>query len=159
MTTQSDQRTEIGLTQEQAARRAGVSVATWRRWERNPDSVTDDVRVQCQRALDQAEDGQWDDMEAILKLCFGRNDLTMAERKAELMESYVNLASICYELHACHLKPSALLRGRFGQAVVRTLMCETLAAGRSQEDAAAAVSALFEEAGIPRQYPRQSEAG
>lgn len=156
MTTQSDQRTEIGLTQEQAARRAGVSLATWRRWERNPDSVTEDVRAQCQEALDEAEDGQWDDLTAILKIAFSTDPPTPERRQAELQEAYQHLAQMSYEVFAAGAKqPSVLVRKRFGQAVIRVRMCEALAAGKSEFDAATSVAELIQEAGIP--FPAEAK--
>ena len=39
------------LTQEQAARLAGVSVASWRRWERDPESVSPEVAAACEPVL------------------------------------------------------------------------------------------------------------
>lgn len=154
MTTQSDQRTEIGLTQEQAARRAGVSLATWRRWERDPTSVTEDVRAQCQGALDEAEDGQWDDLTAILKITFSTDPATPERRQAELQEAYQHLAQMSYEMFPAGPKqPSVLVRKRFGQAVIRVRMCEALAAGKSEMEAATSVVALLNEAGIPFEAP------
>lgn len=51
MTTQTEERERLQLTQTEAARQAGVSLATWRRWEENPDSVTARSRVKCESAL------------------------------------------------------------------------------------------------------------
>ncbi|WP_431957995.1 hypothetical protein [Nocardia lijiangensis] len=42
------------LTQSEAARLAGVSVATWRRWENDPDDVSATTRKKCETALKKA---------------------------------------------------------------------------------------------------------
>lgn len=44
-------RTELGLTQTEAGAQAGVSLATWRRWEDEPDSVSAKTRMACERVL------------------------------------------------------------------------------------------------------------
>ncbi|MFD5213116.1 helix-turn-helix domain-containing protein [Microbacterium sp. NPDC058345] len=46
-----DRRIELGLTQTDAARRASVSLATWRRWEEDPDSVSQKTRDACEGVL------------------------------------------------------------------------------------------------------------
>ena len=45
-------REAIALSQSDAARRASVSFATWRRWEEDPDSVRQSTREACERVLD-----------------------------------------------------------------------------------------------------------
>jgi transcriptional regulator with XRE-family HTH domain len=45
-------REELDLAQTEAAARAGVSLATWRRWEDNPANVGADTRTRCQGVLD-----------------------------------------------------------------------------------------------------------
>ena len=47
-------RETLGLTQTEAARRAGVSLATWRRWEEDPDRVRLITRVACSSVLERA---------------------------------------------------------------------------------------------------------
>lgn len=44
-------RDALGLTQAEAAARAGVSLATWRRWEDDPQSVSLATRATCERVL------------------------------------------------------------------------------------------------------------
>jgi len=44
-------RKDLNLTQTAAAARAGVSLATWRRWEADPDSVATDTAGACERVL------------------------------------------------------------------------------------------------------------
>ncbi|RLP76844.1 XRE family transcriptional regulator [Mycetocola tolaasinivorans] len=44
-------RVELGLSQSEAARRASVSVATWRRFEGDPGSVSARTRHACERVL------------------------------------------------------------------------------------------------------------
>ncbi|PRI10524.1 helix-turn-helix domain-containing protein [Leucobacter massiliensis] len=51
MNERTDRRTELDLTQTDAARRAGVSLATWRRWEEDPNSVSEKTRRACESAL------------------------------------------------------------------------------------------------------------
>lgn len=46
------QREAIDLSQAAAAARAGVSLATWRRWEENPDVVSGSTRTKCEQVLD-----------------------------------------------------------------------------------------------------------
>lgn len=46
-------REALGLTQADAATRASLSLATWRRWEENPDKVSAATRIACERILDQ----------------------------------------------------------------------------------------------------------
>lgn len=46
-----DRRTALDLTQTDAAHRAGVSLATWRRWEDAPDFVSQKTRHACERVL------------------------------------------------------------------------------------------------------------
>jgi len=45
-------RQSLGLTQTAAANRAGVSLATWRRWEQSPESVSAKTRIACEGVLD-----------------------------------------------------------------------------------------------------------
>lgn len=45
------QREAKELSQGEAARRAGVSLATWRRWESDPSSVRRDTAAKCERVL------------------------------------------------------------------------------------------------------------
>jgi transcriptional regulator with XRE-family HTH domain len=52
MNERTDRRTELDLTQTDAARRAGVSLATWRRWEADPTSVSEKTRRACESALE-----------------------------------------------------------------------------------------------------------
>jgi hypothetical protein len=40
------------MTQPEAASRAGVSLATWRRWEEDPETVSADTRRKCERVVD-----------------------------------------------------------------------------------------------------------
>lgn len=47
-------RVEFGLTQDEAARKAGVSLASWRRWELDPDSVSVKTCVACEGVLESA---------------------------------------------------------------------------------------------------------
>ena len=44
-------RSELGLTQPEAAARSGVSLATWRRWEEDPASVSAKTRAACEKTL------------------------------------------------------------------------------------------------------------
>lgn len=44
-------RQRLNLTQAEAAERAGVTVATWRRFEADPASVLNEVRSACERVL------------------------------------------------------------------------------------------------------------
>ena len=46
-----ERRTELGLTQTEAARNAGVSLATWRRWEDEPEVVSEKTRASCENVL------------------------------------------------------------------------------------------------------------
>lgn len=52
MNKRTNQRSELGITQSEAARRAGISLATWRRWEDDPDSVSDKTRSACEALID-----------------------------------------------------------------------------------------------------------
>lgn len=45
-------REDLNLTQTEAAMAAGVSLATWRRWEEDPDTVSADTRTRCDYVLD-----------------------------------------------------------------------------------------------------------
>lgn len=56
MNERSDRRLELDLTQADAARKAGVSLATWRRWEEDPDSVSAKTRIACEDVLDRASE-------------------------------------------------------------------------------------------------------
>ena len=49
--TQTQTREAVGLTQTEAARRARVSLATWRRWETDPTSVSATTATKCRKAL------------------------------------------------------------------------------------------------------------
>ncbi len=49
-------RTRQDLTQTDAARRAGVSLATWRRWENDPESVSAKTRTACETVLASGSD-------------------------------------------------------------------------------------------------------
>lgn len=51
MNSRTDRRTELGLTQSAAATSAGLSLATWRRWEEDPESVNAKTRTACERVL------------------------------------------------------------------------------------------------------------
>ncbi|MGO2655423.1 MAG: hypothetical protein ACTH93_06280 [Pseudoclavibacter sp.] len=51
MTERTERRSELGLTQSAAALSAGVSLATWRRWEEIPESVSAKTREACERVL------------------------------------------------------------------------------------------------------------
>lgn len=44
-------RKNLGLTQAAAASRAKVSLATWRRWEADPESVAEETRQACEQVL------------------------------------------------------------------------------------------------------------
>lgn len=46
-----ERRLSKGLTQAEAARRASVSLATWRRWEADPSSVREKTKATCERVL------------------------------------------------------------------------------------------------------------
>ncbi|MDY3127087.1 MAG: helix-turn-helix transcriptional regulator [Corynebacterium sp.] len=48
----SERRIELELTQVDAARQAKVSLATWRRWESDPDSVSVKTRIACEDVLE-----------------------------------------------------------------------------------------------------------
>lgn len=51
MSDRRDRRIELDLTQADAARKAGVSLATWRRWECDPYSVSLKTRTACEDVL------------------------------------------------------------------------------------------------------------
>lgn len=51
MNERTDRRSRLDLTQTDAARNAGVSLATWRRWEEEPSSVSAKTRSACESAL------------------------------------------------------------------------------------------------------------
>jgi len=51
-----DRRIELDLTQADAARKADVSLATWRRWEEDPDSVSAKTRIACEDVLEGASE-------------------------------------------------------------------------------------------------------
>lgn len=62
MSTHREQRKATGLTQTDAARKAGVSLATWRRWEADAGAVSSEVRARCERVIEpkrQEIDGTW----------------------------------------------------------------------------------------------------
>lgn len=54
MTERTDRRVQLDLSQTDAARRAGVSLATWRRWEGDSESVSAKTRSACQSVLESA---------------------------------------------------------------------------------------------------------
>lgn len=54
MNERTEGRNELELTQADAARQAGVSLATWRRWEIDPDSVSAKTRIACEDVLEGA---------------------------------------------------------------------------------------------------------
>ena len=56
MDERTKRRVELELTQEEAARKAGVSLATWRRWELDPGSVSMKTRVACEDVLEATSD-------------------------------------------------------------------------------------------------------
>lgn len=47
MNSRARQRIEAGLTQEEAARLAGVSVRTWRNWEKWRDCANSEFSIEC----------------------------------------------------------------------------------------------------------------
>lgn len=51
MNERTERRTQLDLTQADAARKAGLSLATWRRWEEDPESVRAKTRSFCERVL------------------------------------------------------------------------------------------------------------
>lgn len=51
MSERADRRLELGLTQAEAARRAGRSLDTWRKWEADPESVGERSRRRCAAVL------------------------------------------------------------------------------------------------------------
>lgn len=67
MSTQNGKRQELGLTQTEAARRAGVSLPTWRRWEADPSQVSEETNAKCRKVLDRdvpTFDVDWSTVEA-----------------------------------------------------------------------------------------------
>ncbi|MFO6453473.1 MULTISPECIES: helix-turn-helix domain-containing protein [unclassified Aeromicrobium] len=52
MNVRRESREQLGLTQAEAASRAGISFATWRRWEEDPSSVKSGTAAACARILD-----------------------------------------------------------------------------------------------------------
>lgn len=56
MTERSERRIELDLTQTDAARRADVSLATWRRWEEDPETVNAASRAACEGVLERLSD-------------------------------------------------------------------------------------------------------
>jgi transcriptional regulator with XRE-family HTH domain len=52
MNDRRDRREACGLTQPDAAARASVSLATWRRWEEDPAAVSAKTRTQCEAVID-----------------------------------------------------------------------------------------------------------
>lgn len=52
MNPRAKEREAMGLSQTEAAWQAGLSLATWRRWERDPESVRRKTRESCERVLD-----------------------------------------------------------------------------------------------------------
>lgn len=144
MTTQSTQREAVGLTQDQAARLAEVSVATWRRWERDPNSVGINAREKCEAALAgrDLEGELWDDLRTQTKALLPEHLGTLGYAGASV-DANAHLLDICCELFTLNMKPTAHLRSRFGSAVMHAKMCEVLADGKTYEEAAAAVNALL----------------
>jgi len=55
MNPRKGRREEIGLSQTDAAAMASISLATWRRWEDDPTSVSAKTRVACEKVMDQNE--------------------------------------------------------------------------------------------------------
>ncbi|OHU44668.1 helix-turn-helix domain-containing protein [Mycobacteroides chelonae] len=55
MDSRRSRREKLELTQSAAAARAGVSVATWRRWEEDAASVSADTQTRCESVLDQEQ--------------------------------------------------------------------------------------------------------
>lgn len=51
MSPRTERRNELRLTQSAAAGSAGLSLATWRRWEEDPESVSAKTRKACERVL------------------------------------------------------------------------------------------------------------
>lgn len=51
MNERTERRNELGLTQNSAAMNAGISLATWRRWEEDPEAVSFKTREACERVL------------------------------------------------------------------------------------------------------------
>ncbi|MEC5182452.1 hypothetical protein [Arthrobacter sp. CG_A4] len=51
MNTRLARRLELDLTQSLAATNAGLSLATWRRWEEDPDAVSSKTREACENVL------------------------------------------------------------------------------------------------------------
>jgi len=51
MNERSERRVELGLSQSDAARKAGLSLATWRRWEEKPDSVSAKTRAAAEKVV------------------------------------------------------------------------------------------------------------
>ncbi|MGL5828098.1 MAG: helix-turn-helix domain-containing protein, partial [Angustibacter sp.] len=56
MNERTERRLALSLTQTDAARQAGVSLATWRRWEEDPESVRAQTRSTCERLLERESD-------------------------------------------------------------------------------------------------------
>jgi transcriptional regulator with XRE-family HTH domain len=52
MNARKEQREELGLSQVDAAARAGVSLATWRRWEEDSAKVSAATRASCERVIE-----------------------------------------------------------------------------------------------------------
>lgn len=149
MTTQSDQRKAASLTQDQAARQAGVSVATWRRWERDPASVTPDVATQCQAALqgDTVDELLWDGVDKMLT-AFGPDAPTdRGSRLTRALKSINDLLETSQELMAANMRPTDALRLRWGMAVMQATASMALINPESTyEDAATAIQGLFPKA-------------
>ncbi|MCL3776865.1 MULTISPECIES: helix-turn-helix transcriptional regulator [unclassified Actinomyces] len=60
MSTGAEKRREAGLTQQEAATRAGVSVATWRRWEMDPQAVSEATCKACEAVFEERRvDSAW----------------------------------------------------------------------------------------------------
>jgi len=55
MNSRKQHREELGLSQTDAAALAKRSLATWRRWEEDPDSVSDKTRAACEKVLSETE--------------------------------------------------------------------------------------------------------
>lgn len=56
MNERANRRGQLDLTQADAARKAGVSLATWRRWEDDPESVSTKTRDACDGVLERGSD-------------------------------------------------------------------------------------------------------
>ena len=146
MTTQSDQRAALGLTQDEAARQAGVSVATWRRWEHDPASVKKDAATACQGVLegDTVDEVLWQGWDKLMGQLGPDAPTDRMSRIARALTAYAELLETSRDVLAANLRPTAALRLRWGMAVMHATACEALIDPESTyEDAGAAVQGLF----------------